>query len=127
MLFRSLTDETRDFAKRFEAEMKMKPNSIHAGNYSAVRHYLRAVDAAGTTDPAKVADKMRELPVEDFFTKGAKVREDGVVMRDLHLWQVKKPADVKNGWDLYSHISTVPGAEAYWPLEESTCKHVKKS
>ena len=120
-----LNDETRAFAARFEARMAMKPNSIHAGNYSAVTHYLTAVDAAGTTEPAAVAAKMRALPVEDFFTRSATVREDGVVARDLHLFQVKKPEDVRSEWDLYTLISTVPGKDAYWPLSTSGCAHVK--
>lgn len=122
----NLDDETRAFAERFEAKMGMKPNSIHAGNYSAVRHYLRAVEAAGSTDPKAVAAKMRELPVEDFFTKGAKVRADGTVERDLHLFQVKSPDKVSSEWDLYELVSTVPGKDAYWPLSESGCAHVKQ-
>lgn len=121
-----LDGETRAFAERFEAQMNMKPNTIHAGNYSAVLHYLKAVEAAGTTEAEAVAAKMRELPVEDFFTKGAAVRPDGVVERDLHLFQVKKPEDVTSEWDLYTLVSTVPGPDAYWPLSESGCAHVNQ-
>ena len=91
-----------------------------------MKHYLRAVQAAGTTEPKAVAAKMRELPVDDFFTKGAHVRPDGVVERDLHLFQVKAPADVKSDWGLYNKIATVAGKDAYWPLSESQCKLVQK-
>lgn len=121
-----LDDETRAFSERFEEKVGLKPNTIHAGNYSAVLHYLKAVEAAGTTEPEAVAAKMRELPVEDFYTKGATVRPDGVVERDLHLFQVKSPDQVKGEWDLYNLISTVPGPEAYWPLSESTCPYLKQ-
>lgn len=121
-----LDDKTRAFAKRFEAKMNMKPNTIHAGNYSAVLHYLKAVQAAGTLEPAAVAAKMRDLPVEDFFTQGARVRPDGVVARDLHLFRVKAPQDMKSPWDLYTLVSTVPGQDAYWPLSQSECAYLKK-
>ncbi|HYD70082.1 ABC transporter substrate-binding protein [Azospirillum sp.] len=119
-----LDDKTRAFSKRFMESTKMMPNSIHAGVYSAVTHYLKAVAKAGTDEGKAVAAAMKALPVEDMFTHGAKVREDGQVLRDLHLFQVKAPDESKSEWDLYRLISTAKGEEAYRPLADGKCPHV---
>ena len=88
-------DETRAFAKRFFERRKAMPNGMQAGVYSAVKHYLNAVKAAGTTDATTVAAKMRATPVNDFFSKNVRIREDGRVLRDVHLFLVKKPETPK--------------------------------
>lgn len=116
-----LNDDTRAFAKRFYEKRKAMPNGMQAGVYSSVKHYLTAVKAAGTTDTDAVAAKIRELPLDDFFSKGVRVREDGRVMRDMHLFQVKKPGDSKSDWDLLTRIDTLKDGAAFEPLSEGGC------
>ena len=120
-------DETRAFAKRFYERRKAMPNGMQAGVYSAVKHYLNAVKAAGTTDATAVADKMRATPVNDFFSKNVRIREDGRVLRDVHLFLVKKPEDSKALWDLMTLVKTVKGEDAFQPLAESECPLVASS
>ena len=84
------------------------------------------MQAAGTDESKAVAAKMREIPIDDFWSKGVKIREDGRVMRDMHLFQVKKPDESKGPWDYYKLISTTPGADAFRPLSESECPLIKK-
>lgn len=120
-------DGTRAFAKRFAAKMGGRmPTMVHAGVYSSVTHYLKAVAAAKTDDGLKVADKMRELPISDFFAKNGKLRADGRMVHDMYLAQVKTPAESKGPWDYYKILRTIPGDEAYQPLSESACPLVKK-
>lgn len=121
----NLTDETRAWSKRFEEKVGHPPDWNPAMAYSAVFHYLKAVKAAGTRDADAVAAKMRELPVNDFTTKDGQVRIDGRVLRNLYLLQVKKPEESKSKWDLYNVVSTVPGGQAFRPLEEGGCPLVK--
>ena len=120
-------DETRAFAKRFYERRKAMPNGMQAGVYSAVKHYLNAVKAAGTTDATAVADKMRATPVNDFFSKNVRIREDGRVLRDVHLFLVKKPEDSKALWDLMTLVKTVKGEDAFQPLADSECPLVASS
>ena len=122
-----LTDETRAWTKRFTQRHKQHPNMIHAGVYGAVTHYLKAIQAAGTDEAKAVAAKMKELPVDDFFTKGGRVREDGRTIRDMYLFQVKKPAESKGPWDYYKLVRTIPAAEAFRPIEQGNCPFAKKS
>lgn len=121
----NLTDETRAWSKRFEEKIGHPPDWNPAMAYSAVFHYLKAVNAAGTRDADAVAAKMREIPVNDFTTKDGKVRADGRVLRNLYLLQVKKPEDSKSKWDLYNVVATVPEDQAFRPLEEGGCPLVK--
>lgn len=114
-------DDTRAFARRFFEKRKAMPNGMQAGVYSAVKHYLNAVKLAGTAESGAVAAKMRETPVNDFFSKNVLVREDGRVMRDVHLFRVKKPEESKAPWDLMSLVRTQPGADAFQPLAGSEC------
>jgi branched-chain amino acid transport system substrate-binding protein len=120
-----LDDKTRAWTKRFLALNGGKPPSmIHAGTYGATLHYLKAVAAAGTTDATKVVAKMKELPIDDFYTKGT-VREDGRVMRPYYLLQVKKPSESKYPFDYLKLLATVPAEDAGRPLSESACPMVK--
>lgn len=120
-------DEARAFSKRFAERMQGKmPTTIQAGVYSSVLHYLRSVQAAGTDESAKVADKIRTLPINDFFAKNGKVRPDGRMVHDMYLAQVKSPADSKGPWDYYKIVRTIPGDDAFKPLAESACPLVKK-
>ena len=119
-------EATRGFAKRFFAVQKAMPNSFQAGVYSAVTHYFKAVKAAGSTDAATVMAKMRDLPIEDFMTKGGRLRTDGRVVRDVYLFQVKRPDESTGPWDLMKQVATLPGAEAFEPLAASACKTAAK-
>lgn len=116
-----MNDDTRAFAKRFYEKRKAMPNGMQAGVYSAVKHYLTAVKAAGTTDSAAVAAKIREIPVNDFFSQNVRVREDGRAMRNMHLFQVKKPDASKSDWDLLTPVDTLKDGAAFEPLAESGC------
>jgi branched-chain amino acid transport system substrate-binding protein len=121
-----LNDETRAFSKRFMERVKRVPTSAQAGVYSSVSHYLKAVKAAGTTDAAAVMKVMKETPINDMFAKNGKIREDGRMVHDMYLFEVKKPSESKARWDDYKLLATVPGNEAFQPLEASRCPLVKK-
>jgi branched-chain amino acid transport system substrate-binding protein len=88
-------------------------------------HYLKAVKAAGTDEAKAVLAKMHELPVDDFMTKNGHIRPDGRVVRDMYLMQAKTPEESKGEWDLVKMIATVPGKEAFRPLNEGECPLVK--
>ncbi|QOZ29754.1 ABC transporter substrate-binding protein [Bradyrhizobium sp. CCBAU 51753] len=122
-----LNDETRAWSKRFIAKTGKVPTMIHAGTYGAVMHYLKAVEAAGTLDGPTVADKMRELPVNDFMTRNGKIRQDGRLVRDMYLFRVKSPEQSKYRFDYYELLATIPGEEAFKPMEEGGCPFLKKS
>src|SRR3546814_14993317 len=94
---------------------------IQAGTYSAVAHYLKAIDAAGTDEAKAVSAKMKEMPVNDFMTDNATVRADGRVVRDMYLVEVKKPSESTGPWDYYKVLATIPGDEAYRPMAEGNC------
>jgi branched-chain amino acid transport system substrate-binding protein len=123
----SLTPETRAWTERFLKLNGGKPPSmIHAGTYGGTLHYLKAVQAAGTTDATKVVAKMKELPVDDFYTK-AKIREDGRVMRPYYLMEVKSPAESKGPLDYTKLLATIPPDDAGRPLAEGNCPMLKRS
>ena len=118
-------EASRAFAKRFAEKMNRPPSHIQAGVYSAVMHYLKAVAAAHTTDGRIVMQKMKELPVNDFMTKNAKLREDGRLMRDMLLVEVKKPRDVKDEWDLLEVRGIIPAEKIIRPVAAGNCPYVK--
>jgi len=121
-----LNDQTREWSKRFQARHGGKmPSSDHAGVYSGVLHYLKAVDAAKTDDGLKVVAKMKELPTDDpLFGKGV-VRQDGRKIHPAYLFEVKKPSESKGTWDYYKVVSTIPANEAFRPLNEGGCSLVQ--
>ena len=121
-----LNDDTRAFSKKFEERMKRKPTMAQAGVYSAATHYLKAVAKAGTTDAAAVMKIMKETPINDFFAKGGRIREDGRMVHDMYLFEVKKPSKSKGRGDNYKLVATIPADEAFMPLSESLCPLVKK-
>ncbi|THD51935.1 MAG: ABC transporter substrate-binding protein [Bradyrhizobium sp.] len=121
-----LNDDTRAFSKRFMASMGRVPTGAQVGVYSSVMHYLKAVKAAGTTDAAPVMKVMKETPINDVFTKNGRIREDGRMVHDMYLFEVKKPSESKGRWDDYKLLSTIPGNEAFQSLEQSRCPLVKK-
>ena len=119
--------ETRAWADKFSKVMNgRKPNSNHASVYSSTLHYLKAVQAAGTDDTAAVMKKMQEMPINDMFAKGGKLREDGRMVHDMYLFQVKAPAASKGAWDYYDLKGTVKGEEAFQTIAAGKCAAVKK-
>jgi branched-chain amino acid transport system substrate-binding protein len=121
-----LNDDTRAFSKRFQERTKRVPSAVQAGTYSSVTHYLKAVKAAGTTDSAAVIKVMKDTPINDMFTKNGRIREDGRMVHDMYLFEVKKPSESKGRWDDYKLLATIPGNEAFQSLEASRCPLVKK-
>jgi branched-chain amino acid transport system substrate-binding protein len=122
-----LNDATRAFAKRFSerAPRNNYPTMIHAGVYSAVLHYLKAVEAIKTDDGTKVIEQMKKMPTDDpLFGKGY-IRADGRKIHPAYLVEVKKPAESKGPWDLYKIRATIPAEQAFRPLNEGGCPLVK--
>lgn len=120
-------DETREFAERFAKRMNgQKPTMIHAGVYSAVMHYLKAVKEIDDDGGAAAVSQMKKMPINDFFAKDGMICEDGRMVHDMYLVQVKKPSESKEPWDYYTIVRTIPGEEAFQPLDKGTCKLVKK-
>jgi branched-chain amino acid transport system substrate-binding protein len=124
-----MNDGTRAFTKRFnERYKKSPPTMVHAGVYSSVLHYLKALDAMGGNphDGAKVVAKMKEMPTDDpLFGKGS-IRIDGRKIHPGYLFEVKKPSESKYPWDYYKLVATIPADEAFTPLDKSVCPLVKK-
>jgi branched-chain amino acid transport system substrate-binding protein len=120
-----MNDETRAFSKRFLEKVGHMPTMIQAGLYSATMHYLKAIEAIGTDEAPKVMAQMRATPINDFFAKGGKIRIDGRMVHDMYLFEVKKPEESKGEWDLYKLVATVPGDEAFRPLDKGGCPLVK--
>jgi branched-chain amino acid transport system substrate-binding protein len=119
-------DATRAFAKRYFAIHKAMPTMDQAGAYSATMNYLKAIKAAGTDDSDAVMAKLKSMNISDFFAVNGKIRADGRMVHDMYLMEVKKPAESKGEWDLLKIVKTVPAAEAFMPLSESTCSLVNK-
>src|SRR6201991_3921564 len=117
-------DTTRAFGERFMKRTGRMPSMIHAGTYSSVISYLKAVKAAGTKDSDAVAKKLKELPVDDSFAQG-KVLENGRMVHDLYLFEVKKPSESKKPWDYYKQIAVVPGDKAFPLAKDSGCPLTK--
>jgi branched-chain amino acid transport system substrate-binding protein len=120
-----MDDATRAWSKKFFAGAHAMPTMIQSGVYGSVLHYLKAVKAAGTDDPAKVMEKMRELPIEDAFVHGGRLRKDGRVIRDMYLAKVKSPEESKGPWDYLQIVRTVKGEDAFRPISESNCPLLK--
>jgi len=119
-------DETRAWSKRFSERMKRAPHMGDAGDYSSTMHYLRAIEAAGTDDAKAVMAKMREMPINDFFARNGRIREDGRMVHDMYVYEVKKPSESKAEWDYYKLRAVIPGEEAFRSLKDSACPLVKK-
>ncbi len=122
----NIDERTRAFSERFKTAHGAVPSAIQAGVYSSVRHYLKAVAAAKSDEAKTVIAKMRELPIEDDVVRNAKLREDGRMVHDFYVFQVKKPAESKGEWDLYDLVATIPGDQAFRPLAQSACPAIKK-
>ncbi|HWV43259.1 ABC transporter substrate-binding protein [Pseudorhodoplanes sp.] len=122
-----LNDNNREFAKKFAPQFKgVHPTMVHAGVYSAVTHYLKAVEALKSdADGAKVVAKMKEMPTDDkLFGKG-EIRQDGRKIHPMYLFEVKKPSESKGPWDYYKVRATIPADQAFRPMSEGGCPLVK--
>src|SRR5215469_287408 len=120
-----MNDETRAFSKRCYEKVGHMQDMIQAGLYTATMHYLKAIETKGTEEAPKVMEQMRATPVNDFFAKNGKIRIDGRMVHDMYLFEVKKPEESRGEWDLYKLIATVPGDEAFRPLDKGGCPLVK--
>lgn len=118
-------DATRAWSKKFFDRFKKMPTGVQASVYSAVRHYLKSVEAAGVADTDPVVAKMKSLPVDDAYGKGH-VRADGLFEHDMYLVEVKKPGESKYPWDYYKILATIPGKDAYQPVDPTVCKMLAK-
>ena len=116
----------RDEASRAWSQRFYMPTMAQAAVYSAIRHYLRAIEAAGTDEAKAVMAKMREIPVNDFYAKNGMVRADGRLVHDMYFVEVKAPAASSDAWDYYNILATIPGDQAFLPLEEGGCRLVKQ-
>jgi branched-chain amino acid transport system substrate-binding protein len=121
-----MNSETRAWSQRFFDRHKRMPSMIQAGTYSGVMHYLKAVKAAGTSEAGPVMAKMKSMPINDFYAKNGVLREDGLMVHDMYLFQVKAPEQSKSPWDLYTLKQTIPGSQAFASLAESKCPLIKK-
>ena len=122
-----LSERTRAWSQRFFEKHKRMPNLIHAGTYSAVRSYLQAVQAAGTDEALAVRKQLGQARINDVFASNGRIREDGRMVHDMYLMQVKKPSESNRPWDYFHVKAVIPGDQAFQPLSESRCNLVKGS
>ena len=119
-------EQTRAFSRRYFERMKKMPTMMQAAVYSAVLHYLKAIQAAGTDEAQAVMARMKATEVNDAVVRKGRIRGDGRLVHDMLLVQVKTPAESKSAWDLYKIKSVIPGDQAFLPLAQSRCALVKK-
>jgi branched-chain amino acid transport system substrate-binding protein len=110
-----MDEKTREWSKRFFTKQRAMPTMWQAGVYSSITHYLKAIERAGTDEPLKVAEEMRAVPVEDFFSRNGRLRVDGLMVHDLVLVQVKKPDESHYPWDYYEVLTRISGEQAFGP------------
>ena len=120
-----MNDETRAWAQRYYERVGRMPGMAQAGVYSSTLHYLNAVKETGSDEAQVVRTQMMGTPINDMFAKNGTLREDGRMVHDMYLAQVKTPAESKSEWDLYKILRTIPGDQAYRPLADSQCKLIK--
>lgn len=121
------TPETREWSNRFFEKAKKMPTMIQAANYSSTLHYLGAVLAANSKDSSEIVKQMKAKPVNDFFAQNAPIREDGLLVHDMYLIEVKKPEESKTPWDYFKILKTIPGDQAYALLKDTRCPLIKKN
>jgi branched-chain amino acid transport system substrate-binding protein len=121
-------ETTRAWSKKFAARNRdIHPTMAHAGVYSSVLHYLKAIEALKADEGDKVVAKMKEMPTNDPLFGQGQVRADGRKIHPMYLFEVKKPAESKEKWDYYKVRATIPAAEAFRPMDQGECPLVKKS
>jgi branched-chain amino acid transport system substrate-binding protein len=121
-----MDDDTRAWSERFNERVGQMPTMVQAGVYSAVAHYLKAIEAAGSDQAKPVIEQMKATPVNDFFAKNGTIRADGRMVHDMYLARVKSPDESTQKWDYYEILRTIPGDQAFLPLAESTCPLVSQ-
>lgn len=121
-----LSPEAEEFAARMEEKIQQKPSYIHAGDYSAVSSYLKAVSETGTDDSDTVMEWLKSATIDDVFVKGGKIRADGRMMNDMYLLQVKTPEESTGEWDYVKEVARIPAAEVHGTLEEGSCEFAKE-
>jgi branched-chain amino acid transport system substrate-binding protein len=121
-----MNDETRAWSKKFEAKVKRKPSMLQAADYSATMQWLNAAKATNSTNAEDTIKYLKENKINDFYAKNGYVREDGRMIYDMYLMQVKTPAESKGPWDYYKVVATLPGDEVYTTRAESRCPLIKK-
>ena len=119
-------DETRAWSKRFFERHGRMPTMPQAAVYSAIRHYLTAIAAAGTDEAKAVMARMRATPVNDFYVTNGRLREDGRLVHDMYFAQVKTPAESTKAWDYYKILGTIPGDQAFRSLADGGCPLVAR-
>ncbi|WP_152208632.1 ABC transporter substrate-binding protein [Marinobacter changyiensis] len=118
------SNETRKWSERFLERTNNMPSDAQAGDYSSTLHYLRAVEAAGTDEASAVMAKMKSMPINDMFATNGQIREDGRMVHDMYLAQVKTPAESKRMWDYFDIIATIPAEDAFQPISKGNCRLV---
>ncbi|KPU87995.1 ABC transporter permease [Variovorax paradoxus] len=116
----NLDERTRAFGRKFFDKTKRMPTDIQAADYSATMTYLKAVQAAKTTDADKVMEQIKKMPIDDFYAKGT-VRADGRFVHDMYLMQVKAPSESRQPWDYYKVVAKLPGDQVFTTKAESKC------
>ncbi|SEK11576.1 amino acid/amide ABC transporter substrate-binding protein, HAAT family [Achromobacter sp. NFACC18-2] len=119
-------DRTREWSKRFFEKHRAQASMVQAATYSATLAYLQAAKAVGSFDRDKVMAKLRETPIDDMFARNATLREDGLLVHDMYMAQVKTPGESKGEWDIAKVIKVIPGNEAFAPISESQCPYLKR-
>lgn len=119
-------ERARAFAQKFKAKTNAMPGSLPAGTYSAVLNYLKAVQAAGSDDTAAVLRQLRSAKIDDPVIRNGRIREDGRLVHDMYVFQVKAPAESKAPYDYYKTIGIVKGDDAFQPISKSRCPLLKK-
>jgi branched-chain amino acid transport system substrate-binding protein len=122
----NLNEPSRAWAQRFYDRHRAMPTQSHAGVYSAMRHYLNAVAAVGTTESKAVASRMRNLPIKDTFTDSGTLRADGLLQHDMYVMEIKRPDQSSGEWDIYQQVQTIPANVAFPPIEASACPLVRR-
>ncbi len=120
-----ISPESKAFFAKFIQRKKTAPSTFQVGTYSVVRSYLKAIEATGSDDPKTVIAKMREMPVNDAFASGGKLRPDGRMVHDVYLVQIKSPAESKGEWDLLKTVATIPGDQVFRPISDGGCPAIK--
>jgi branched-chain amino acid transport system substrate-binding protein len=118
-------DQTRAWSKKFFDKTNKEPTMTQAGVYSATLHYLEAVKAAGTLDGPAVMKELKSKPINDFIIRNGHIQDDGSLVHDMYLYEVKKPSESKGPWDLYKLVATIPGDQAFKRPRGNECPAVK--
>ncbi len=121
------TPATRAWTERFAKRAGLPPTMIQAADYSGALHWMRAVQAAGTLDAETVAVKMRQMPVKDFYHDDVPIRANNQVLDPMYVWRVKPASAAKHKWDFYEPVATIPGSDAFVPMNDTGCNVTWKS